>query len=98
MGESLNPSALSRLSQALRPDWSRTVAARRVAAAGLVTLAAVAAFRSDPDRDRVDVIVAAHDLQPGVALTADDVRVEKRFAPTIPDGARPGVDDVVGAQ
>jgi Flp pilus assembly protein CpaB len=97
MGESLNPSALSRLSQALRPDWSRTVAARRVAAGGLVILAAVAAFRSDPDGDRVDVVVATHDLQPGNALTADDVRVEKRLAPTVPDGARPGVDDVVGA-
>lgn len=97
MRESLNPSALTRLSQALRPDWSRTVAARRVAAAALVILAAVAAFRSDPDGDRVGVVVADRDLAPGVSLTADDVRVEKRSATTIPDGTRTGVDDVVGA-
>src|SRR5581483_4779795 len=97
MGESLNPSALNRLSRALRPDWTRTVAARRVAAAALVILAAVAAFRSDPDRDRVDAVVASHDLQPGVSLTADDVRVEKRSATAVPDGARTVVDDVVGA-
>ncbi|MET0451960.1 MAG: flagellar biosynthesis protein FlgA, partial [Mycobacterium sp.] len=29
MGESLNPSLPSRIVGALRPDWSRTVAARR---------------------------------------------------------------------
>ncbi len=97
MGESLNPTALSRVSRLLRPDWSRTVAARRLAAAALVVLAAVAAFRSDPDGNRADVVVVAHDLGPGVSLTADDVHVEKRSATTIPDGARSGVDDVVGA-
>jgi Flp pilus assembly protein CpaB len=95
--ESLNPSALSRLSRALRPDWSRTVAARRVAAAALVVLAAVAAFRSDPDGDRVDAVVAVRDLSPGSSLTADDVRVEKRLTATLPDGATTVVDDVVGA-
>ncbi len=45
MAESLNPSALRRLTGALRPDWSRTVAARRAAAAGLVMLAGLAAVR-----------------------------------------------------
>jgi Flp pilus assembly protein CpaB len=97
MGEALNPSALSRLSQFLRPGWSRTVAARRAAAAGLVILAALAAFRSNPDGDRTDVVVATHDLQPGIRLTAGDVSLEKRLAATVPDGARPTVDDVVGA-
>jgi Flp pilus assembly protein CpaB len=97
MGESLNPTALSRLSQALRPDWSRTVAARRVAAAALVVLAAVAAFRSDPDGIRTDVVVAARDLQPGMSLKAVDLRVEKQLATTVPDGARPELGDVVGA-
>ncbi len=97
MGDSLNPSALSRLSRLLRPDWSRTLAARRAAAAAFVVLAAVAAFRSDPDGDRMDAVVAARDLSPGALLTADDVRIEKRLATTVPDGARSGVDDVVGA-
>ena len=97
MGESLNPSALSRLSRLLRPDWSRTLAARRVVAAALVVLAAVAAFRSNPEGDRADAVVATRDLAPGILLTADDVHVEKRLATTVPDGARSGVDDVVGA-
>jgi Flp pilus assembly protein CpaB len=97
MGESLNPSALNRLSRVFRPDWSRTVAARRTAAAALVVLAAVAAFRSNPEGDQADVVVTARDLQPGIALTARDVRVERRSATTIPDGARSQIDDVVGA-
>jgi SAF domain len=95
--ESLNPSALSRLSQALRPNWARTVAARRVAAAALVVLAGISAFRTDPDGDRVDVVVASHDLRPGVALTASDVHVENRLVTTVPDGGQVRVDDVVGA-
>jgi hypothetical protein len=97
VGESLNPSALSRLSQALRPDWSRTVAARRVAAAGLVVLAGVAAFRPDPDGDRVGAVVATRDLKPGVTLTADDVRIELRSATTLPEGTRESLHDVVGS-
>lgn len=94
---SLNPSLPTRLSQWLRPDWSRTVLARRIAAAGLVVLAGVAALRSDPDGDRVQVVVAAHDLSPGAALTADDLRLEKRLVPTIPDGSQSGIDAVVGS-
>jgi Flp pilus assembly protein CpaB len=97
MGESLNPSALSRLSQLLRPGWSRTVAARRAASAALVVLAAIAAFRSNPHGDRTDVVVAARDLQPGISLTVDDVHVERWLATTVPDGARPSLDEVVGS-
>ena len=44
MGESLNPTLLSRFSRALRPDFTRTLLARRVAAGGLVVLAGVAAL------------------------------------------------------
>jgi len=97
MGESLNPTAMSWLLGALRPDWSRTVAARRVAAGTLVILAAIAAVRSDPDADRVHIVVAAKDLSPGVALTASDVVVETRTATTIPDGSQSDVTTVVGA-
>ncbi|HEX2214259.1 MAG TPA: SAF domain-containing protein [Mycobacterium sp.] len=97
MGNSLNPSALSRLTEALRPDWSRTVLARRIAAGGLVALAGVAALRPDPDDDRADVVVAAHDLAPGIELTGDDVRVETRSAATLPDGAQGDLAAVVGA-
>ncbi len=94
---SLNPSLPTRLSQWLRPDWSRTVLARRIAAGGLVLLAGVAALRPDPDDDRATVVVAARDLAPGAELTADDVRLETRSAPTIPDGSLSDAGHVVGA-
>ncbi|AKK29217.1 SAF domain-containing protein [Mycobacterium sp. EPa45] len=97
MASSLNPTLPSRIRQWLRPDFTRTVAARRVAAGVLVVLAGIAALRPDPDTHRTDVVVAAHDLSPGLALSSDDVKLEKRSAATIPDGARTTVDDVAGA-
>jgi Flp pilus assembly protein CpaB len=95
--KSLNPSLATRISQWLRPDWSRTLLARRIAAAGLVVLAGVAALRPDPDGERAPVLVAAHDLSPGAALSADDLLLEKRLVPTIPDGAQSEIDTVVGS-
>lgn len=97
MGESLNPTALSRLVDRLRPDWSRTATARRVAAGALVILAAVAALRPDPAHERTDIVVAARDLAPGIELSADDVRVETRLATTVPDGSQTDLAVVVGA-
>jgi Flp pilus assembly protein CpaB len=94
---SLNPTLFRRISTSLRPDWTRTVLARRVAAGGLVVLAGIAALRSNPDGDRADVVVAARDLRPGTALTLDDVRIEKRLAATVPDGAQANVGAVVGS-
>jgi Flp pilus assembly protein CpaB len=95
--KSLNPSLPARISQWLRPGWSRTVLARRIAAAGLVVLAGVAALRPNPDGERAQVVVAARDLSPGAALTADDLRLEKRLAPTIPDGSQSDIDTIVGS-
>ncbi len=97
MGESLNPTVLSRLADGMRPDWTRTLAARRVAAGALVVLAAVAALRSDPDGDQTDIVVAARDLSPGIELTATDVRLEKRTAASVPDGSQSSIDAVVGS-
>ena len=96
MGDALNPSPLSRLSRALNPDWVRTTAARRAIAAALVILAAVAALRDDPDGTQVAVVVAVRDLTPGIELTADDVRIENRSAPTVPENSPERVDTVVG--
>ena len=87
MGDSLDAPLLGRLTQKLRPDWARTTAARRVAAGLLVLLAAVIEFRPDPRQGQVAVVVATHDLSPGSALTADDIVVESRSTPSIPDGA-----------
>ncbi|MGH3634834.1 MAG: SAF domain-containing protein, partial [Mycobacterium sp.] len=97
MAESLNPSPASRVMQWLRPDWTRTVLARRIAAAGLVVLAGIAALRSNPDGDRAQVVVATRDLRPGTALTADDVRLESRLAATVPDGSQVNLDAVAGS-
>ena len=71
--------------------------ARRVAAAGLVVLAGVAALRPDPAGELAEVVVAAHDLTPGSALTTDDVRIEKRLATNLPDGCRTDLGAVVGS-
>lgn len=97
MGEPLNPTLTTRIRQLLRPDFTRTLLARRVAAGGLVILAAIAALRPDPDDRLSDVVVAAHDLSPGAALSADDVRIEKRSATMVPDGTQTTTDSVVGA-
>lgn len=96
MGESLNPSPISRIVHGWRPDWTRTVVARRVAAGALVVLAAVAALRPDPSHGRADVVVAAKDLASGVELTPVDLRVESRSVTTIPDGSPTHLDELVG--
>ncbi|MEN4478143.1 SAF domain-containing protein [Mycolicibacterium cosmeticum] len=97
MGESLNPAPWSRLRHGLRPSWTRTVAARRVAAGLLVLLAAAAALRPDPDTAVRPVLVAARDLAPGITLTQADVQIEKRAATTIPDGAHSDIAAAVDA-
>ncbi len=102
MGESpnrssLNPTLLSRLRRTLRPDWTRTVAARRAAAGLLVVLAAIAALRPDPAGERIDVIVALQDISPGSPLTTTDVAVRSHVATTVPDGAPGDINDVLGS-
>lgn len=97
MGDSLNARLLSRWRHDWRPDWSRTVRARRALAAALVLLAAVAALRPDPAARQVFVAVAAHDLAPGAELTVDDVGVESRSAAAIPEGAISESGTLIGA-
>ena len=96
MGDSLNPTWAQRLSRILRPDITRTVKARRIAAGALVLLAAAAALRPDPAGTHTDVAVAAADLRPGVTLTGADVRLEKRSRATLPDGAQTDAAALVG--
>ena len=97
MGDSLNHTASDRLRQALRPDFTRTLLARRIAAGVLVVLAAAIALRPDPAGRRTEVAVSARDLQPGASLSADDVRLEQRPTATLPDGAHTALATVVGA-
>jgi SAF domain len=93
----LDPTPLTRFRGALQPDWVHTVLARRIAAAGLVVLAGIAAVRSNPAGERTAAVVATHDLAPGIALTADDVRIESRLTATLPDGSQSDTGPVVGA-
>jgi hypothetical protein len=95
--DSLNPTPLTRLRQALQPDWVHTVAARRIAAGVLVLLAGLAAVRAEPHGEHRQTVVAAHDLSPGTAVTPDDIRVENRLAATLPDGSQSDAGAVVGA-
>jgi Flp pilus assembly protein CpaB len=97
MGESLNFTLPERLSRLARPDFGRTVLARRIAAGLLVALAGVAAWRPDPDDASHDVVVTLRDLGPGAALSAADVALSRRPAGTVPDGALTVVDAAVGA-
>ena len=96
MGESLNPTLLERISRSLRPNFARTVLARRIAAGFLVVLAGIAAFRPDPTDSQRDVAIAVRDLSPGMPLTPADVRVEKRPSATLPDGAHTDLS-IIGA-
>lgn len=45
-----------------------------------------------------DVVTAATDLRPGHRVEADDLRIEKRSAATLPDGAITSLDGVAGLQ
>jgi Flp pilus assembly protein CpaB len=93
----VDPTLISRVRQALQPDWVHSVRVRRIAAGALVVLAAAAALRSEPGGAHSNAVVASRDLSPGVALSADDLRVERRPAATLPDGAQSEVDGVLGA-
>lgn len=62
-----------------------------------MVLAGIATLRSNPADDYAQVVVADHDLRPGAALTPADVRLEKRLAATVPDGARAELETVVGS-
>ena len=92
----LHPSLLQRISEIRRPHWARTVAARRVLA-GALLLAAIGLFlRGDPDADRVPVVVARHDLQPGRVIVADDVSTVRYESGSLPGGVLRNADDVIG--
>ncbi|MUL49996.1 flagellar biosynthesis protein FlgA [Mycobacterium sp. CBMA293] len=97
MGDSLDAPLIGRLTQRLRPDWARTTAARRVAAGLLVIFAAVVEFRPAPEDGMVDVVVAKRDLSPGSALSVDDIVVESRSAPSLPDGALHDASGAIGS-
>ena len=97
MAGPLDPTLLDRISRALRPDFARTVLARRIAAGVLVLLAAGVALRPDATDAKRDVVVAVRDLSPGTPLTADDVTLESRPASTLPDGAQTALDPILGA-
>ncbi|KQU39661.1 hypothetical protein ASG69_13150 [Rhodococcus sp. Leaf225] len=74
----------------------RSSAARRILAAALVGLAVVSAYRTDPSRTEVPVVVTATDVAPGTSLTAADVTVTRVDSSLLADGTLRSVDDAVG--
>jgi Flp pilus assembly protein CpaB len=68
-----------------------------VAAGFLLLLAAASALRPDPAGAYTEVVIASRDLRPGVEVTANDVRIEKRPAATLPDGAHTDLAKIIGA-
>jgi len=98
MGASLDPTLISRLSRALRPDFIQTPRARRIAAGMLIMLAAASALRPDPAGEQRAVVVAVRDLRPGITLTADDVALQKRPGSILPEGTETALDRLVGAR
>lgn len=69
----LQPRWYERIVSATPPPWLRGRKVRIALAAGLAVLALVLAVRPDPAADTRRVVVAAHDLAPGIALTAEDL-------------------------
>lgn len=97
MRESLDATLRERVSRFLSPDFTRTILARRTLAGLLVLLAGTAALRPDPAGTYADVAVAARDLRSGRLISPDDVRLQKVWAATLPDGAVTRLDQVVGS-
>lgn len=93
---SLRPGFVDRFSERLRSDRVRAVHVRRIIAAALAVSAVFVMLRGNPDDDRVKVVVAAHDLRPGVVLTDQDLEVTERDAGSIPAGSQMGTDTVTG--
>jgi Flp pilus assembly protein CpaB len=79
--------------------WPRWLALRRITAAVLVLLAAALALLPPDDRDTtptVPMLVAAHDLPPGVTLHATDVKVSRLPARLRPPAALTALTQVTG--
>lgn len=83
----LAPRLVDRLGAAVRPGWARSMYIRRGAAALLVLTAIAIVALGRGEDDRVSVMVAAHDLLPGVTVTAGDVTTRKVPGSLVPDGA-----------
>lgn len=69
-----------------RPSWADARLARRILAAALTALAGFLYLRGDPDTRRIPAVVAAHDLAPGQAVRAADLRISEFAAGTLPVG------------
>ena len=93
---SLQPTLPDRIAERLRPGRARAGNARRAGAALLTVLAIVLALRGNPDSERVSVVVAARDLNPGRILTADDLTVTDRDASSLVAGSLTDPANAVG--
>lgn len=93
---SLGPTLSHRLAVLTRPNWARTIAARRIAAGLLATLAVALFFRGNPDAQHVPVVVASHDLAPGHVIDTGDLLTVEHESGSAPDGVITDPSAVVG--
>lgn len=84
------------LSTVRGPGWARIALARRIGAGILLALALVLTVAPDGSADQVPVLVTAHDLAPGTAVTPADLAVRDWPAALVPAGALRGVPDAAG--
>lgn len=99
MSDRLSPTPRDRLRQLLgNRGWPRALALRRLVAAALIMLAALLALRpvAHVGSPTGALVVAAHDLAPGVNLTAADVRVVAMPVDVRPAAGLGSVDEVSG--
>ncbi len=94
--DGLQPRWYERIVSATPPPWLRSRRIRLVLAAALGVLALVLALRPDPATETRTVVVAAHDLAPGVALTAEDLSTAAHPARLVGPGTPADPDDLVG--
>ncbi len=92
----LSPTIPDRLRTVARPGWTRTLALRRGLAIVLLVASIVAAVVAHRGERQVTVMIAAHDLAPGMELSSNDLS-ELRISPSaVPDGALRMTRDGVG--
>lgn len=80
-----------------RPAWLDSTLIRRITAVALTALAGFLLVRGDPAAHRVSVVVAAHDLAPGRALSAAELRTTAIAASSLPGGAVRETAPLLGA-
>ncbi|MEP9393943.1 SAF domain-containing protein [Gordonia sp. VNK1] len=83
----MGPRLRDRAAHAMRPGWARSVAIRRTMSLVLIAAAVAVGLHGQRTETHTSVLVAAHDLAPGHALVAADLRQQSVPVELVPEGA-----------